>query len=139
MSREKDKINILVKLGTGGDYYSWVSRLQTHFEVRDLWNFVSQGEEPEERENESAAVLAAKAKRDLIAALHAELVSQVFHLESAHDIFTQIKKMFVGSETAEKRKLAAKLQGLKFEGYYGYLNQFKVLVQRLAGLEAINS
>ena len=136
---EKDKINILVKLGTGGDYYNWISRLKTHFEVKDLWGFVESGEELEDRENETAAVLAAKAKRDLIAALHAELVGQVIHLETAHDIFVELKRLFVGSETAERRKLGARLQGLKFEGYFGYLNEFKVLVQRLSSLGGVNS
>ena len=138
---KKDRVTFK-KLGTGGDFYSWSNRIETHFRVLNLWEHVidNQPIEIADDANETAEQKAARAKRDLFLSLHDDLLLTVSHLQTANEIYTEVKRLFIGSETAERRKLLEKLHGLYFSGnYFSFMVNFKVYVQRLNQLGAINS
>ena len=130
------------KLGTGGDYYGWHSQMKIYFESKGTWRHVSEGVEifVDEEDEVTAEMISAKCKRDMLLSLFPDVSVTVQHLNSAHDMFVRIVKLFAGTETSQRRKIRTKLDTLKFkENYFFFLSEFESLVSQLNVLEGILS
>jgi len=130
-----------VKLGTGGDPYIWRNQLKTHFESKGTWSFVSQNEEIELEEDSELTEerVIALCRRDILASLHPDVKSIVMSIEDPHVMYTRIIRLFLGSETAQRRKLRAKLNEIEYGGRYFFLTRFENFVSQLIQVEAIHS
>ena len=99
------------RLGTGGDFYSWLSQMQTHFESKGTWEFVSENEEIELEEDSDLTIdrVTALCRRDLLSSVHQDITEVIHSQDDPHLMFNRIKRLFVGSITSQKRRLRSLL------------------------------
>ena len=74
------------RLGTGGDIYSWLVQIQTHFEGRGTWGYVSENEVltlPADSELDGERV-AALCRRDLMASVHQDIKGIIRSQQDPH-------------------------------------------------------
>jgi|GEM_PF-1828837 len=126
-----------VKLGTGGDIYSWLVQMQTHFESKGTWNFINENEElqlPEDSDLDEDRVTAL-CRRDLMASVHQDIKSVIRSQNNPHLMFLRIKRLFVGSILSQKRKLKNFINNLEFAGnYFFFMTKYENYVTQLIQL-----
>ena len=99
-----------IKLGTGGDPYIWMAQMSTHFQGKGTWQFISEGEGLQVPENSDLTeeMITALCKRDILESLHPDVRNVVRTMEDPSEMYQRIVRMFVGSESAQRRKLREK-------------------------------
>ena len=137
-----EKLPVFNKLDHGGDFYRWEVEIKTYFESIGLWDHVLENAEiePNEGDAEDADMLAAKCRRILIHSLDKRIHPSTQHLRNANDMFTRVKKLFVGTPAAMVRELRRQLGKVKFEGcYFTYLTSYFNLVYQLDNEDGVLS
>ena len=132
----------LAKLGTGGDIHQWTTQMETHFRAKGFWNHVNTGAElvVGEDDDETPEMKAAQCRRDILLALHKDILTTVQHLPTANEMFARVKKLFLGSLANQKRILREKLAKLAFGGnYFYFLSNYESLVSQLGTLNGVLS
>ena len=134
MERMSEKLPVLSKLEEGGDFFAWKVEIQTYFESIGLWDHVLNGAEiiTEEEEDADAEMVAAKCRRIILHSLERDVSATVRHLQSAHEMYLRLKKLFVGTPTAAIRSLRKKLSNVRFQGCFrSYLTEYSNAVMLL--------
>ena len=98
MSTSK-KPPVFRKFETGGDICDWIAQLHTYFEALRLWEHVQDHAEMEveEDDEDTTEIYDARCRRDILLSLHKDVTMSVRHLQFSHQMFTRVKKIFVGN------------------------------------------
>ena len=90
------------KLSLRSSFDIWDQRIKSHFTYTQCWEYVCDGHEPTAvdggRHNQSLTVdqIKAGAFRDILDALDDDVLRLTAACANAHDVYSLIKKMFVG-------------------------------------------
>ncbi len=128
------------KLGTGGDFAGWKIQMEVYFKSRNYWEYVSEGQDLELDEDDdlNENMVIGKCKNDLLRSLFPDLQLTARHLDSAHEMYLKIVKIFVGTETSQKRKLRTQIDQLRFEGnFFFFLSEYESAVTQLERLQGV--
>ena len=137
-----EKLPNFNKLSKDSNYYSWEVEIKTYFESIGLWGHVLENEEIEvdEEDPETEEMKAAKCRRILLHSIEQTLHPTIQNLQTASEMFSRIKRLFVGTPAARVRAIREKLGRLTFEGcYFTYLNEFSNLVFQLEAEDEVLS
>ena len=137
-----EKLPNFNKLSKDSNYYSWEVEIKTYFESTGLWGHVLDNEEIEvdEEDPETEEMKAAKCRRILLHSIEQTLHPTIQNLQTASEMFSRIKRLFVGTPAARVRAIREKLGRLTFEGcYFTYLNEFSNLVFQLEAEDEVLS
>ena len=139
---QNERVPKIKKLVIGGDFYGWEAEVKSYFQSVGLWDHVLNDEEIETEEDatETPARLSAKCRRIMLLTLDEIILLSIRHLESPHEMFSRVKKMFVGTEHNQKRKLRILINSIKFESsYFEYLSKYAAGVSQLDALNGVHS
>ena len=82
----------------------------------------------------------ARCKRDVILSLSEEILLLVKHSGTAHGMVQRVKRMFVGTQSSQRRKLEDKFLYLKFNGnYFVFMNESQGIFSELENINGIRS
>ena len=130
------------KLGAGGDYYAWLAQMECYFKGLGLWQHVSEGTELviAEGATETAEMSTNKCKKAIMDSLYPDILALVRRRATPQNMMDRIRKVFVGSQVAQRAHLLRKLNELKFEGnYFNFMNQYEATINELEAVNGIAS
>ncbi len=139
-----NKFEVDFKLNLRGDFHVWELRLKNHLQLLGLWNYVTDGDDIEDRDlfgsPWTAAQLAARAMRDILQSLDNDILRLVRSCETATEVYAFIKKLFLGTDDANKAKLRNDLYKWRFQGnWFTFLNGFQTRYQLLDNVDGVDS
>ena len=129
-----EKLPNFNKLEPESDFYSWEFEVKTYFESIGLWPHVMEAADIvlDEDDQETVEMVAARCRRILLHSIDVSLHPTIQHLQTAHDMYTRIKRIIVGTPAARVRALREKINRLNFSGsYVDYLTKYSNLVYQL--------
>lgn len=102
--------------------------MNIYFESIGTWRHVSEGVEIFVDDETAPEIISAKCKREIMLSLFPDVSVTIQHLNSVHQIFLRIVKLFAGTETNQRSKFRIKLDTKIKENYFFFLSEFDSLV-----------